>query len=163
MTLTYRVGIGTDFHRLAEPGPLILANVAIPFEKHAVGHSDADVLLHSLIDALLGAASRGDIGQLFPDTDEGNRGRNSAEMLDAVWENMQKDGWQLENVDCVIHLQRPKLAPHIERMRQRMAELLGCLSDRVSIKAKTGEGVGVVGREEAVTAECVVLLSRPTP
>lgn len=156
----YRVGLGTDLHRLAEPGPIMIGGVQVEHTKHAVGHSDADVLLHAVTDALLGATSMGDIGQLFPDTDPANRGRDSREMLRIVWERVTGAGWQLENLDCVIHAQRPRLAPHIPQMRENLAGLLAVRPDQVSIKAKTGEGVDAVGKEEAIAAQAVVLLSK---
>jgi len=156
----FRIGLGTDLHRLAEPGPLILGNIPIPAERHAIGHSDADALIHAIIDAILGASGGGDIGRLFPDTDEAHRGRDSGEMLMTVWKSVSAAGWQLGNLDCVIHLQRPKLAPYIPEMVNRLGQLLGVSAERINIKAKTGEGVGLVGREEAVAAECVVLLTR---
>jgi len=162
MAQTFRVGLGTDLHRLVEPGPLILGNIPIPFEKHALGHSDADALIHAIIDAILGASGGGDIGQLFPDTDEANRGRDSGEMLSIVWGRVRAQGWAMGNVDCVVHLQRPKLAPHIPRMVERLSQLMAVPPETISIKAKTGEGIGLVGREEAVAAECVVLLVRET-
>jgi len=162
MSQTIRVGLGTDLHRLAEPGPLVLGNVAIPSEKHAVGHSDADALIHAIIDAILGASGGGDIGRIFPDTDESNRGRDSGEMLKIVWSRVRSEGWKLGNLDCVVHLQRPKLAPHIPQIIDRLGQLLEVPAETINIKAKTGEGVGLVGREEAVAAECVILLLRET-
>lgn len=160
MSGMFRVGLGTDLHRLEEPGPLILGNISIPAERHAIGHSDADALIHAIIDAILGASGQGDIGRLFPDTDDANRGRDSGEMLAKVWEKVRAAGWQMGNLDCVVHLQRPKLAPYIPRMTNRLGELMGVPAENINIKAKTGEGIGLVGREEAVAAECVVLLTR---
>lgn len=159
----YRIGLGHDTHRL-EPGDgLWLGGIKLPHDKAAVGHSDADVLLHAVTDALLGAVGLGDIGELFPDTDPANRGRESADMLAVAWEKVRKAGWQLVNLDCVIFAQRPKILPHREAMRQRLAGLLGCGSDRVWLKAKTGEAVGPIGHEQAIAAECVVLLERDGP
>ena len=156
----YRIGLGHDTHRL-EPGDgLWLGGIKLPHDKAAVGHSDADVLLHAVTDALLGAVGLGDIGELFPDTDPANRGRESADMLTVAWEKVRAAGWQLVNLDCVIFAQRPKILPHREAMRQRLADLLGCGSDRVWLKAKTGEAVGPIGQEQALAAECVVLLER---
>lgn len=156
----YRIGLGHDTHRL-EPGDgLWLGGIKLPHDKAAVGHSDADVLLHAVTDALLGAVGLGDIGELFPDTDPANRGRESADMLTVAWEKVRAAGWQLVNLDCVIFAQRPKILPHREAMRQRLADLLGCSSDRVWLKAKTGEAVGPIGQEQALAAECVVLLER---
>lgn len=159
----YRIGLGHDTHRL-EPGDgLWLGGIKLPHDKAAVGHSDADVLLHAVTDALLGAVGLGDIGELFPDTDPANRGRESADMLTVAWEKVRAAGWQLVNLDCVIFAQRPKILPHREAMRQRLADLLGCGSDRVWLKAKTGEAVGPIGQEQALAAECVVLLERDEP
>lgn len=159
----YRIGLGHDTHRL-EPGDgLWLGGIKLPHDKAAVGHSDADVLLHAVTDALLGAVGLGDIGELFPDTDPANRGRESADMLTVAWEKVRAAGWQLVNLDCVIFAQRPKILPHREAMRQRLADLLGCSSDRVWLKAKTGEAVGPIGQEQALAAECVVLLERDGP
>lgn len=159
----YRIGLGHDTHRL-EPGDgLWLGGIKLPHDKAAVGHSDADVLLHAVTDALLGAVGLGDIGELFPDTNPANRGRESADMLTVAWEKVRAAGWQLVNLDCVIFAQRPKILPHREAMRQRLADLLGCGSDRVWLKAKTGEAVGPIGQEQALAAECVVLLERDGP
>ena len=153
-----RVGIGHDTHRLTTGGPLRLGGINIPHDHHTLGHSDADVLLHAIVDALLGAASLGDIGDLFPDTDEANRGRDSADMLRQAHERLRQAGFRIINLDCIVFLQRPKLAAHKPLIRDRIAEILQLAPSRVGIKAKTGEMVGVVGREEAIVAECVALL-----
>jgi 2-C-methyl-D-erythritol 2,4-cyclodiphosphate synthase len=137
---------------------LRLGGVVIPFDHGLVGHSDADVLLHAVTDALLGAAALGDIGELFPDTDEANRGRDSADMLSLALERVQAAGYEVVNVDTIVFAQQPKLSPFKEPIRQRIAELLGITADRVGVKAKTGERVGPVGRQEAVMAEAIVLL-----
>jgi 2-C-methyl-D-erythritol 2,4-cyclodiphosphate synthase len=123
-----------------------------------VGHSDADVLLHAVTDALLGAAALGDIGELFPDTDEANRGRDSAEMLEAAVARLAERGFRVVNVDCIVFAQRPKLSLYKDALRQRIAELLGIAAADVGVKAKTGEGVGEVGREEIIMAQCVALV-----
>jgi 2-C-methyl-D-erythritol 2,4-cyclodiphosphate synthase len=154
-----RVGIGHDTHRLAPGGPLRLGGIDVPHDRHAVGHSDADVLLHAITDALLGAAALGDIGEMFPDTDERNRGRNSADMLQRAAERVQAAGYAIHNLDCIVMLQRPKLVTYRDAIRGRIAEILGLASDQVGMKAKTGEGVGAVGREELIMAQCVALLS----
>jgi 2-C-methyl-D-erythritol 2,4-cyclodiphosphate synthase len=154
-----RVGIGHDTHRLAAGGPLRLGGIVIPHDHHAVGHSDADVLLHAITDALLGAAALGDIGELFPDTDEANRGRDSADMLGRAADRVQAAGYQIANLDCIVFAQRPKLSGHKDAIRQRIAEILGLSPDAVGVKAKTGEGVGEVGREETIMAQCVALLN----
>jgi 2-C-methyl-D-erythritol 2,4-cyclodiphosphate synthase len=132
--------------------------VSVPHDRQLVGHSDADVLLHAITDALLGAAALGDIGQLFHNTEEANRGRDSGDMLCIAAEKVRAAGWQIGNLDCVLLMERPKLAPHREAIRQRIAELLRLNIDQVGLKAKTGEGVGTIGREEAIEAMCVALL-----
>jgi 2-C-methyl-D-erythritol 2,4-cyclodiphosphate synthase len=156
----FRVGIGHDTHRLAAGGPLRLGGVDVPHDRHALGHSDADVLLHALTDALLGAAAMGDIGEQFPDSDPANRGRDSAEFVSAARAQIAAAGWSVANVDAVVHAERPKLGPHKIAMRQRIASLLVIAADQVGVKAKTGEQVGPVGREEAIAAQCVVLVHR---
>ena len=130
----------------------------MPHDRHSVGHSDADVLLHAVTDALLGAAALGDIGELFPDSDPANRGRDSAEMLDIARDKVTAAGYRIVNLDAVVHLERPKLSPHKARIRARLAELLKIDVDRIGLKAKTGEGVGAVGTEQLVEVRCVVLL-----
>lgn len=155
-----RIGMGTDLHRLGPDRPLWLGGIEIEHELGLIGHSDADVLLHAVTDALLGAAALGDIGQMFPDTDAANRGRDSAEMLAAAHEAVRKAGWRICNLDCVVSAQRPKLSPYRRRICRRVAEILQIDTDQVGLKAKTGEGVGPVGREEAVGAQCVVLLEK---
>lgn len=153
-----RIGLGHDTHRLGDGGPLRLGGVELPHNRHAIGHSDADVLLHAITDALLGAAALGDIGELFPDTDPANKGRDSAEMLQQAYEKVLAAGYQIENLDCVVFAQRPKLLPHKDAIRKRIAQLLDLTIEHVGLKAKTGEHVGPVGREEAIMAECIVLL-----
>jgi 2-C-methyl-D-erythritol 2,4-cyclodiphosphate synthase len=125
-----------------------------------VGHSDADALLHAITDALLGAAALGDIGEMFPDTDPANQGRDSADMLQRAASAVTAAGWRIVNLDSIVFAQRPKLSPYKAAMRQRIAEILQIDVDCVGVKAKTGEHVGPVGREEAIQAECVVLLQR---
>lgn len=132
----------------------------IPHDAHLVGHSDADVLLHAVTDALLGAAALGDIGEIFPDTDTANRGRDSGEMLRVVATAVQSAGFQIVNLDCIVFAQRPKILPYKLSIRQSIARLLAVDESQVGVKAKTGESVGPVGREEAIQAECVVLLCR---
>lgn len=155
-----RIGIGTDLHRLGSGLPLWLGGVEIKHERGLIGHSDADVLLHAVTDALLGAAALGDIGTMFPDTDEANRGRDSVEMLAAAHEAVCKAGWRICNLDCVVAAQRPKLSPYRERICRRIADILKITTDQVGLKAKTGEEVGPIGREEAIAAQCVVLLEK---
>jgi 2-C-methyl-D-erythritol 2,4-cyclodiphosphate synthase len=158
-----RVGIGHDTHRLAAGRPLWLGGVLIPHDRGLLGHSDADVLLHAVTDALLGAAALGDIGELFPDTDPANRDRDSAGMLAAAHQRVSAAGWRVVNVDAIVFAQRPKLSAWKAAIRQRMAEILSIAPDRVGLQAKTGEGVDAVGREEAMIAQAVVLIERDTP
>ena len=156
----HRVGLGHDTHRLEAGTALVLGGITIPHDKSAIGHSDADVLLHAITDALLGAAALGDIGELFPDDDPANRGRESAEMLRAAHEKVAVAGWRIVNLDCVIFAQRPKILPHRSAIRRRIAAVLGVDEAAVWLKAKTGEGVGPIGTEEAIAAECVVLIEK---
>jgi 2-C-methyl-D-erythritol 2,4-cyclodiphosphate synthase len=155
-----RVGLGHDTHRLGPGEALVVGGIAIPHDKAAIGHSDADVLLHAITDALLGAAGLGDIGELFPDTDPANRGRDSAGMLRAAADRLAAAGWRIGNLDCVIFAQRPKILPHRPAIRRRIAEILGLDESAVWLKAKTGEGVGPIGEEQAIAAECVALVER---
>jgi 2-C-methyl-D-erythritol 2,4-cyclodiphosphate synthase len=154
----FRIGLGYDTHRLGPGGPLRLGGVEIPHDRHLIGHSDADVLLHAVIDALLGAAALGDIGEMFPDREEANRGRDSAEMLQAAALRVRQAGYTVVNLDATVFAQRPSLLPHKPAIRQRLAQLLDLPAESVSVKAKTGEHVGPVGREEAIDAACIVLL-----
>ena len=160
----FRIGLGEDSHRLTEAGAdsegvLRLGGIDIPHDRQLIGHSDADVLLHAVTDALLGAAALPDIGQIFPNTDEANRNRDSAEMLAEAAKKVATQGYVISNLDCVIHAQRPKLAPYVDQMRERIAAVLQIDSNQIGLKAKTGEGVGPVGCEEAIEARCVALLS----
>lgn len=159
-TAKTRIGIGHDTHRLAEGGPLRLGGVDIPHDRHLQGHSDADVLLHAVTDAILGAVAFGDIGELFPDTDEANRNRDSAEMLRVAWHQVGDAGYSIVNLDCIVFAQQPKLSPHRTTIRQRIAEILTTSPEQIGLKAKTGEGVGVVGNEVAIAAQCVALLEQ---
>jgi len=155
-----RVGLGHDTHRLGPGTALVLGGIAIPHDKSAIGHSDADVLLHAITDALLGAAALGDIGELFPDTDPANRGRDSAGMLQVAADRLAAAGWRIANLDCVIFAQRPTILPHRPAGRRRFAGGRGLDEAAVWLKAKTGERVGPIGTEEAIAAECVVLVER---
>ena len=145
---------------MAAGGPLRLGGVEIAHDRHLTGHSDADVLLHAITDALLGASALGDIGQWFPDTDQLNRGRNSAEMLEQVHDGIQRAGFRIGNLDCIVFAQSPSLGPHRDAIRQRIAEILCIDPEQVGVKAKTGEHVGPIGREEAIMAQCVALLEK---
>ena len=153
-----RIGIGHDTHRLVPGGPLRCGGLSIPFDRHLEGHSDADVLLHAITDAILGAAAQGDIGELFPNTAEENRQRDSAEMLAIAARQVVEAGYRVENLDCIVFAQEPKLGPYKAQMAAQIATILGISSSQVSVKAKTGEHVGPVGRGEAMQAEAIVLL-----
>ena len=153
-------GIGYDCHRLAEGRPLILGGVQIPSERGLEGHSDADVLTHAVIDALLGAASLGDIGQHFPDTDERYRGADSIELLRVTAGLLSEHGAAIVHVDGTVVLERPAVAPHREAMRQRLADGMGVDLGRVSVKATRGEGMGFVGSGEGAAALAVATLER---
>jgi 2-C-methyl-D-erythritol 2,4-cyclodiphosphate synthase len=153
-----RTGIGYDSHRLAEGRPLILGGVQIPHELGLAGHSDADVLTHAVIDALLGAAGLGDIGQHFPDTDERWKDADSIALLEQVMSMVSDVGLRLVNVDSTVIIEKPKLAPHREKIRASLARVLGVEPQYVNVKASTGEGIGFVGRGEGVAALAVATL-----
>jgi len=156
-----RVGLGYDSHRLVKGRPLVLGGVCIPWGKGLDGHSDADVLVHAVIDALLGAAGRENIGERFPDTDPAYLGANSMLRLGEVWGEIFQAGYRLGNLDCVILAEEPRLAPYLPEMRRRLSEVLGTPESTVSVKPKTGEAVGAVGRGETMAALAVVLLQAP--
>lgn len=153
-----RMGIGCDVHRLVEGRPLVLGGVDIPFDRGLLGHSDADVLLHAVMDALLGAAALGDIGRHFPDSDERYKGISSIELLKEVYRLLADRGYAVDNVDATVIAQRPKLAPYIWSMRRRIAAALGISVGQVSVKATTTEGLGFVGRQEGIEAQAVATL-----
>jgi 2-C-methyl-D-erythritol 2,4-cyclodiphosphate synthase len=153
-----RIGNGWDVHALVKDRPLILGGVAIPYDWGLAGHSDADVLCHALMDALLGAAGMGDIGGLFPDSDEAYRGAHSLGLLAEVGRRLAGEGWVLLNADTTILAQRPKLAPYKERMSSNMAQALGVAQWQVGVKATTTEGLGFVGRGEGIAASAVAML-----
>ncbi|MDD6189507.1 MAG: 2-C-methyl-D-erythritol 2,4-cyclodiphosphate synthase [Clostridiales bacterium] len=155
-----RIGEGYDVHRLVEGRKLILGGVDIPYEKGLLGHSDADVLLHALMDAMLGALALGDIGKHFPDSDERYKGIDSRELLRGVAAIIAEKGYRLGNADMTIIAQRPKMAPHIPAMRENIAHDLGTDIDNISVKATTEEGLGFTGSGEGVAARAVVLLKR---
>ena len=155
-----RIGHGYDVHRLVEGRKLILGGVEIPYEKGLLGHSDADVLTHAVMDALLGAAALGDIGKLFPDTDERYRGADSIELLRHVGRVLDENGYRVGNIDSTVLAQAPKLAPHREAMRENMARALGIDVDRVSVKATTEEKLGFTGDGSGMAAHAVALLER---
>lgn len=158
MTGKLRIGHGYDVHRLVDGRRLVLGGVEIPYEKGLLGHSDADVLLHALMDAMLGAAALGDIGQLFPDNDPAYEGADSLKLLQAVCERLHAAGYQLGNADCTVIAQAPKLMPHIARMRQNIADACGVKIDCVSVKATTEERLGFTGSGEGIAAHAVVLI-----
>jgi 2-C-methyl-D-erythritol 2,4-cyclodiphosphate synthase len=151
-----RIGLGTDLHRLESPGPLRIGGIDIPFDRHSAGHSDADVVLHAIIDALLGACGLPDIGERFPDTDPAYKGCDSRKLLQQVLADVRGRGLAVQQVDLVIHAERPKLAGHKEAIQQSLAGLLGLPLDRVGVKAKTGEGLDAVGRGEAIACTAIV-------
>lgn len=155
-----RVGFGNDIHRLVAGRKLIIGGVVIPHELGLFGHSDADVLLHAITDALLGAAGLGDIGRHFPDTDERYKGADSRVLLRAAYAMLVEQGWKIVNVDSTINAQRPKMAPHIPQMVSLIAQDLGLDESCVNVKAKTAEKLGFVGREEGISTEAVVLIER---
>jgi 2-C-methyl-D-erythritol 2,4-cyclodiphosphate synthase len=153
-----RIGHGYDLHRLVEGRRLVLGGLEFPYSHGLLGHSDADVVLHAVCDAILGALGAGDIGQHFPDSDERQRGIASTELLKQVVTLMAERGWRVGNLDVTIHAEQPRLGPHREAMRQRIATLLDVPAERVNVKAKTNEGLDAVGRGEAIAATAVVLL-----
>lgn len=155
-----RFGIGYDVHRLVENRKLILGNVEIEHKFGLLGHSDADVLIHAIIDAILGAAALGDIGQHFPDTDEKYKNADSGELLKKISELVKSKGYSIGNIDSVIVAQKPKLAPHIMKIRERLAEILQTDLDLISVKAKTEEGLGFTGTEQGISAYAVVGLEK---
>ena len=155
-----RIGHGYDVHRLTEGRPLILGGVTVPYERGLLGHSDADVLAHAVMDALLGAAALGDIGGMFPDSDERWRGADSLRLLEQVTARLAENGWAIGNVDATVLAQAPKLAPHIPEMRQKLAAAMGVDASQVSVKATTEERLGFTGAGEGMACHAVALLSR---
>jgi 2-C-methyl-D-erythritol 2,4-cyclodiphosphate synthase len=156
----FRIGQGFDVHQLKEGRPLIIGGITIPYEKGLVGHSDADVLLHTVADACLGAIGEGDIGKHFPDTDEAFKNADSAKLLEQVWKLVKEQGYRLVNADCTIIAQKPKMAPYIEAIRTRIAELLEAEPSQINVKATTTEWLGFTGRGEGIAAQAVVLLTK---
>lgn len=153
-----RIGHGFDVHAFSEQGPLIIGGVTIPYEKGFIAHSDGDVALHALTDALLGAAALGDIGKLFPDTDMAYKGANSRGLLIEAYRQVQATGYQVGNVDVTIIAQAPKMRPYIDQMRQAIADDLQCDISRVNVKATTTEKLGFTGRSEGIACEAVALI-----
>ena len=156
----YRIGNGWDVHAFESGRPLVLGGVTIPHEKGLAGHSDADALLHAIADSVLGALALGDIGDMFPNNDPQWKNADSRKLLALVWEKASSAGWSLVNCDCMVLLERPKLAPHILAMREQIAKVFVAQVSQISIKATTSEGLGFVGREEGIAASSSVLLVR---
>lgn len=157
-----RVGLGYDVHRLVPDRALILGGVEIPYEKGLLGHSDADVLLHAIMDAMLGAAAMGDIGKHFPDTDPKYEGASSLELLKRVGELLEEELYVVENIDATIIAQKPKMAPHIPKMRENIAKTLGLELDQINIKATTEEGLGFTGSGEGISSQAICSLEKMT-
>ncbi|PJK16353.1 2-C-methyl-D-erythritol 2,4-cyclodiphosphate synthase [Chryseomicrobium excrementi] len=153
-----RIGQGFDVHAFEEGRPLIIGGITVPHERGLVGHSDADVLLHTITDAALGAVGEGDIGRHFPDTDPAFKDADSAKLLTHCWNIVKEKGYVLGNIDCTIIAQRPKMAPHIPAMRRRIAELLEADESQINVKATTTEKLGFPGREEGIAALATILL-----
>jgi len=159
--MSYRIGLGTDFHPLTEGRPFVLGGVEIPHPKGPLGHSDADVLLHAICDAMLGALSLGDIGNHFPDTDPQYKNADSKILLEKSFRLIQEKGYHVVNLDTVVCVEKPRIMPHAEKMRRIIAGILSIDTDAVSIKATTTEKMGFVGREEGIVAQAIVLLTKP--
>ncbi|NWQ44300.1 2-C-methyl-D-erythritol 2,4-cyclodiphosphate synthase [Bacillus sp. EB106-08-02-XG196] len=156
----FRIGQGFDVHQLTEGRPLIIGGITIPYEKGLLGHSDADVLLHTVADACLGAIGEGDIGKHFPDTDPEFKDADSAKLMEHVWQLVKDRGYELVNADCTIIAQKPKMAPYIQQMKERMAELLNASPEQINVKATTTEKLGFTGRGEGIASQAVVLLKK---
>jgi 2-C-methyl-D-erythritol 2,4-cyclodiphosphate synthase len=156
----FRIGQGFDVHQLTEGRPLIIGGITIPYEKGLFGHSDADVLLHTIADACLGAIGEGDIGRHFPDTDPEFKNADSARLLEHVWGLVKQKGYRLGNLDCTIIAQKPKMSPYIEQMKDKIAELLEAAPGQINVKATTTEKLGFTGRGEGIASQAVVLLQK---
>ena len=156
----FRIGQGYDVHQLVENRPLIIGGITIPFEKGLLGHSDADVLLHAVADACLGAIGEGDIGKHFPDTDQAFKDADSGKLLQHVWNLVKERGYELVNADCTIIAQQPKMAPFVPAMKENIASLLETGLENINVKATTTEKLGFVGREEGIASQVVVLLKK---
>ena len=156
-----RIGMGYDVHKLVEGRKLIMGGVEIPYEKGLLGHSDADVLLHAIMDALLGAAALGDIGKHFPDTGEAYKGADSLKLLEEVGKLLSEHMFYVENIDATIIAQKPKMRPHIDQMRKNIAGALGILLEQVNVKATTEEGLGFTGTGEGISAQAICMLTSP--
>ena len=157
-----RIGMGYDVHKLVEGRDLILGGVKIPYEKGLLGHSDADVLIHAIMDAILGAAALGDIGKHFPDTDEKYKGISSIELLKHVGSLLEENHFMIENIDATIIAQRPKMRPYIDQMRQNIADVLEVDITQINVKATTEEGLGFTGSGEGISSQAICMLTSPT-
>lgn len=156
----FRIGQGFDVHQLVEGRPLIIGGITIPYEKGLLGHSDADVLLHTIADACLGAIGEGDIGRHFPDTDPEFKDADSAKLLEHVWMMVKDKGYELVNADCTIIAQKPKMLPYIGQMKERIAQLLDANLEQINVKATTTEKLGFTGRGEGIASQVAVLLKK---
>lgn len=156
----FRIGQGFDVHQLVAGRPLIIGGITIPYEKGLAGHSDADVLLHTITDACLGAIGEGDIGKHFPDTDDAFKDADSAKLLEEVWKLVKEKGFKLVNADCTIIAQKPKMAPYIQPMKERIASILEATPEQINVKASTTEALGFVGRGEGIVTQAVILLEK---
>lgn len=156
-----RIGMGYDVHRLTQDRDLIIGGVTIPYEKGLLGHSDADVLLHAIMDALLGAAALGDIGSHFPDTDPAYKGASSVKLLEKVGELLEENRFLIENIDATIIAQAPKMRPHIDAMRENIAKALGIEVSQVNVKATTEEGLGFTGTGKGISSQAICMLTSP--
>lgn len=155
-----RIGLGYDVHKLVEGRPLIIGGVNVPYEKGLLGHSDADVLIHAIMDGMLGALALGDIGKHFPDTDEKYKGADSMKLLKFVNDLINEKGYEINNIDSIIIAQSPKMAPHIEKMRKNIANVLNTHIDNISVKATTEEGLGFTGTKQGISAQSICLLNK---
>ena len=155
-----RIGLGRDLHKLMEGKKFILGGVEIPNERGMLAHSDGDVLIHAIIDSLLGASALGDIGELFPPDDPRYKDADSAELLKSAWEKIREQGWKLVNLDCIVICEKPKILPHREKIRLSIAQALDVNPENIFIKGKTNEGIGELGRGEAIEALAVCLLEK---
>ena len=156
----FRVGQGIDIHPFADNRPLVLGGISIPHAKGLAGHSDADALLHAVVDAILGATGFADIGELFPDTDKKWKGADSRKLLELAWAQVSAQGWAIVNLDATLLIEAPRIAPYRQQMKETISAILGIDVSRCGIKATTSEKLGFVGREEGIVASCVVLLTR---
>ena len=155
-----RIGLGYDVHKLVEGRPLIMGGVNIPHEKGLLGHSDADVLIHAIMDGMLGALALGDIGKHFPDTDEEYKGADSMKLLKCVNDLINEKGYVVNNIDSIIIAEAPKMAPHIQSMRKNIADVLNTSIDNISVKATTEEGLGFTGTKQGISAQSICLLNK---